>query len=236
MPRRTCSVRSARSKSSVPAPSARSDSADKSTADLSWVCELLTNLTGRLDRVVLTLETNLITPDQRTEEIDSGQNLVIEKRFLASFVNREPIALPQSSLGKRRQKPHLPTNPKLVRTTVMTPVRLCIVCESDAHSITLCPVFSNKNITDRLKVVRHKRLCLRCPKPVHVKQDCRSFRKFSVRGFSCSLECVVDRHEQPFHACCFAMRTSNRRTHRTAHFFGRQQSSIRSRCIPTSRF
>ncbi|KFD46703.1 hypothetical protein M513_12413 [Trichuris suis] len=38
------------------------------------------------------------------------------------------------------------------------------------------------DITDRSKVVRQSRPCLRCLKPGHLKQDCRSRGKCSVRG------------------------------------------------------
>ncbi|KFD52889.1 hypothetical protein M513_06199 [Trichuris suis] len=114
--------------------------------------------------------------------VDWLRNLVIEKRFLAGFANREQIASSPSSWGKRQERPHLATNPKLVGATVMAPVRLCIVCDSDSHNITSCPTFSNMDITDRLKVVRQSRLCLRCLKPGHLKQECRSKGKCSVRG------------------------------------------------------
>ncbi|KFD54954.1 hypothetical protein M513_04136 [Trichuris suis] len=66
--------------------------------------------------------------------------------------------------------------------TVMAPVRLCIVCDPDSHSITSCPIFSNMDITDRLKVVHQRRLCLRCLKPGQLKQDCKSKEKCSVCG------------------------------------------------------
>ncbi|KFD48185.1 hypothetical protein M513_10899 [Trichuris suis] len=85
MLRRSRSVRSARSSTwPIPPTSVQPDGVDRSNADLSHVCELLINLTERLDHVVLTLEANPMTSGQTKRETD----------LLQSKIEAAPAAVP----------------------------------------------------------------------------------------------------------------------------------------------
>ncbi|KFD58889.1 hypothetical protein M513_00052 [Trichuris suis] len=114
--------------------------------------------------------------------VDWLKELVIEKRLLSSFANHEQNAIATAPPGRRRGAPKMVTESKGVRATAVSPLRQCIACDADFHGITSCPTFLGMDMTERLAVIRDGRLCIRCLKPGHLKQNCRSTRKCSVNG------------------------------------------------------
>lgn len=43
---------------------------------------------------------------------------------------------------------------------------ICVVCKQN-HFLDLCSVFLQKSVNDRVLIIKHNRLCLRCFKPNH---------------------------------------------------------------------
>uniref|UniRef100_A0A5S6QR19 CCHC-type domain-containing protein n=1 Tax=Trichuris muris TaxID=70415 RepID=A0A5S6QR19_TRIMR len=103
---------------------------------------------------------------------------VIEKRVLATFVNPKQGGISSASRGK----PKTATDSKLVRTTAVLPVRQCIVCKTGGHNIASCPTFARMDMTERLAIIRERRLCIRCLRAGHLKRQCISKGKCSIQG------------------------------------------------------
>ncbi|KFD49841.1 hypothetical protein M513_09308 [Trichuris suis] len=114
--------------------------------------------------------------------VDWLKDLVLERRFTATLDNSDNVVVPRASAGRRGGKSYSPSIHKHVRTTAVQPLRHCITCNSDAHSVATCSVFSKLDVAERLAIIRRGRLCIRCLRQGHVKQDCMSRTKCSVRG------------------------------------------------------
>uniref|UniRef100_A0A5S6QIG6 CCHC-type domain-containing protein n=1 Tax=Trichuris muris TaxID=70415 RepID=A0A5S6QIG6_TRIMR len=114
--------------------------------------------------------------------VDWLKDLVMEKRFLTTFVSHDRTVVPTISYGKRRGVFHVVADPNILRATVMAPIRHYVVCEVDSHGIVSCPTFLKMNATESLSVVRQSRLCHRCLGTGHVKRMCRSKGKCTVYG------------------------------------------------------
>ncbi|KFD53866.1 hypothetical protein M513_05133 [Trichuris suis] len=106
--------------------------------------------------------------------VDWLKDLVLERRFTATLDNSDNVVVPRASAGRRGGKSYSPSIHKHVRTTAVQPLRHCVTCNSDAHSVATCSVFSKMDVAERLAIIRRGRLCIRCLRQGHVKQDCMS--------------------------------------------------------------
>jgi len=68
----------------------------------------------------------------------------------------------------------------------------CLHCGDKTHPIFLCPKFEKLDIKDKYKIVREKRLCIRCLKTGHIAKDC------TVR-FVCDVDQCGKRHHRFLH-------------------------------------
>ncbi|KFD60347.1 hypothetical protein M514_10986 [Trichuris suis] len=110
------------------------------------------------------------------------KELMMEKRLLASLATHGEAVVAVAPASSRRRAPKMEPGSKGVRVTTVTPSHHCVVCNADSHSISSCPKFSEMDMADRLVVIRKDRLCIRCLKRGHTKQNCMSRRKCSISG------------------------------------------------------
>ena len=68
----------------------------------------------------------------------------------------------------------------------------CLYCGDKTHSIYLCPKFEKLNIKDKYKIVREKRLCIRCLRTGHIAKDC-------MIRFVCDVDQCGKRHHRFLH-------------------------------------
>jgi len=68
----------------------------------------------------------------------------------------------------------------------------CLHCGSNQHAIFTCPVFEKLELKAKYKIVREKKLCIRCLKPGHIARDC-------VVRFVCDVGNCGKRHHRFLH-------------------------------------
>ena len=71
------------------------------------------------------------------------------------------------------------------------PNKPCKACQGD-HFILKCQTFKDMTISERLTLVREKRICMNCLKPGHKNTECWADRRFPI-------ETCEERHNVYFH-------------------------------------
>jgi Protein of unknown function (DUF1759) len=84
-----------------------------------------------------------------------------------------------------------PSTPKDKKTS-SSKSQDCLHCGSNQHAIFMCPVFEKLDLKAKYKIVREKKLCIRCLKPGHIARDC-------VVRFVCDVSGCGKRHHRFLH-------------------------------------
>jgi Protein of unknown function (DUF1759) len=85
-----------------------------------------------------------------------------------------------------------PPHQKEKKPSSSTKAQDCLHCGSNQHAIFTCPVFERLDLKAKYKIVKEKKLCIRCLRPGHIARDC-------VVRFVCDVGNCKKRHHRFLH-------------------------------------